>query len=260
MIQPVCYRKKLEGKSNAHLITFDDGRNYVVKFFQEGFERTLPNEWISYCLARYLDLPVPYAQIIEIPQTFVSQTPELSQVATSQFQFASLYIQDCLDGHEVTEVPNILNHDKLAGIIVFDYWLSNHDRTRKNILLREESPSSYRLWMIDQAEVLGSYNWQLSDLEKMNTKLLKSATHKLIAGFIKDEQEFDDYIELTQTIPIFLIEEIVSIIPDEWLVSKEEKKAIVSALVTRRNKVLPKLIKQFIKKVYLPLPKKCSDS
>ncbi|MBT2639976.1 HipA domain-containing protein [Bacillus sp. ISL-39] len=256
MIQPVTYRRKFEGKSNAHLITFDDGRNYVVKFFQEGFEKTLPNEWVSYCLARYLGLPVPFAQIIEIPQSFISEIPELSQLAASQYQFASLYVPGCLDGHQVPDVPGIINPETLAGIIVFDYWLSNRDRTRKNILLQEESADSYRLWIIDQAEVMGSYNWQLPDLQKLNNKMMKSATHKLMASFVEDEGEFADYIELIQTMPIFLIEEIVSVIPDDWKVSKDEKKAIVTALVKRRKKLLPKLIKQFIKKVYLPYYKK----
>jgi hypothetical protein len=256
MIKPVAYRMKLEGKSNAHLITFDDGRNYVVKFFQEGFEKTLPNEWVSYCLARYLGLPVPFAQIVEIPQTFISEIPELSQMAASQYQFASLYVPGCLDGHQVSDVPGIVNQEILAGIIVFDYWLNNGDRTRKNILLEEESADSYRLWMIDQAEIMGSYNWQLSDLEKLSNKMIKSATHKLMASFVEDESEFANFIELIQTIPIFLIEEIVSIIPDDWQVSKDEKKAIVTTLVKRRKKLLPKVIKQFIKKVYLPLRKK----
>lgn len=256
MIQPVLYRKKLEGKSNAHLIAFDDGRNYVVKFLQEGFERTLPNEWISYCLARYLGLPVPFAQIIELPQDFISRTPELSQMPASQYQFASLYVSDCLDGHQAANVKDILNSETLAGVIVFDYWLANRDRTRKNILLREESADSYRLWIIDQAEVLGSYNWQLPELGNLNATIMKSATHKLMAGFILDEREFANYIEQIQTIPIFLIEEIVAIIPDDWMVSKEERKAIVNALVTRRNRRLPKLMSRFIKKVYLPLHKK----
>ena len=80
MIEPIAYRKKLEGKSNAHLITFNDGRDYVVKYFQPGFEKTLANEWISYCLARYLGLPIPFAQFVEIPHDFSSQIPELARV------------------------------------------------------------------------------------------------------------------------------------------------------------------------------------
>jgi hypothetical protein len=253
MIQPIAYRKKLEGKSNAHLITFDDGRNYVVKFYQQEFEKSLPNEWVSYCLARYLGLPVPFAQLVEIPQNFISSIPELSQMTAAKFQFASLYIPDCLNGHQVTDVSKIINHDALAGIIVFDYWLNNRDRTRKNILLHGESLDSYHLWMIDHAEVFGSYNWRCSDLGDLNNKILKSATHKFMVNFIKDEQEFAKYIELIQTIPIFLIEEIVSIIPDDWGITKEEKKAMVSSLVIRRTKILPKVMKRFIKKVYLPL-------
>ena len=50
-------------------------------------------------------------------------------------------------------------------------------------------------------------------------------------------------MELIQTIPIHLIEEIVSLIPDDWMVSKEEKKAIVHTLVNRRKKMLPETIK-----------------
>ncbi|HAQ08219.1 MAG TPA: hypothetical protein DCR24_12120 [Bacillus bacterium] len=256
MSTPVAYRKKMEGKSNAHLITFDDGKDYVVKYFQPGFERTLPNEWVSYCLARYLGLPVPFARLVEIPLDFSRNIPELSLLTASQYQFASLYIPDCLDGHQATDVQDIDNYESLTGIITFDYWLGNRDRTRKNILLREEGQNSYRQWIIDQAEVFGSFDWHLSDLEEMQNGIMKSATHEFMARFIKSEQDFAEPLELIETIPIFLIEEIVSTIPDDWMVSKLEKKAMVSALVKRRKKILPKLINRFIKKVYLPLHRK----
>ncbi len=253
MIQPIAYRKKLEGKSNAHLITFNDGRDYVVKYFQPGFERTLPNEWVSYCLARYLGLPIPFARIVEIPQDFTLQIPELAQMSVTQYQFASLYVPDCVDGHQVSSIPRIINHQSLASIIVFDYWLYNGDRTRKNILLQKEHENSYRLWSIDHAEVFGAYNWLQSDLEKLPVELIKSATHQLMASFIEDEKCFTEQLELIQTVPIFLIEEILSMIPDDWLVSKEEKKEIVNTLVERRRKILPEVIREFIKKIYRPL-------
>jgi len=253
MIEPKVYCKSFEGKSNAHLITFNDGRDYVVKFFQPGFEKSLPNEWIGYCLGRYLGLPIPFAQIVEIPQEFSLKIPELAHMNYSQSQFASLYVPSCLDGHQVSTVSHITNHHSLASIILYDYWLSNKDRTRKNILLREESPNSYQLWVIDHAEVFGSYNWIQPDLDLLPAELIKSATHQLMALFIEEEQNFTDQLELIQTLPILLIEEIVTLIPDDWLVSKEDKKAIVSTLLTRRKKILPDLMRKFIKKVYRPL-------
>lgn len=253
MITPVGHIKTLEGKSNAQLITFSDGNDYVVKFFQPGFEKTLPNEWIGYCLARYLGLPVPFARIVEIPTEFCSQVPELAEMHQTQYQFATLYVSDCLNAHQIPIISTILNNEALAGIILLDYWLFNCDRTRKNILLQEADKGAYQLWMIDQAEIFGTYNWLHEDLENLPVEVLKSATHKLMAQFIKNEQSFIEHLEIIQTMPILLMEEIVALIPEDWLVSKEEKKAIVSTLVNRRKKILPELMDLFLKKVYRPL-------
>jgi hypothetical protein len=253
MIRPVAYKKTLEGKSNAHLITFSDGRDYVVKYFQPGFEKTLANEWVAYCLARYLGLPIPFAQLVEIPKGFSAQVPELAKMMPTQFQFASLYVPDCLDGHQATEVDGISNPEALAAVILFDYWLCNRDRTRKNIILCDRELDTYNLWIIDHAEIFNSYNWQESDLEALPVTILKSATHQLMARFIETEQEFHEQLEIIQTLPIHLIEEIVALIPDDWDVSKEERKAIVTSLVTRRKRALPVLMKKFIKKIYQPL-------
>ena len=171
----------------------------------------------------------------------------------TNFQFASLYVPNCVDGHQVSNVSKIINHQSLASIILFDYWLCNRDRTRKNILLHEESPDSYQLWVIDHAEVFGSYNWLQPDLDMLPIGILKSATHKLMALFIEDEKHFIEQLELIQTMPILLIEEIVALIPDDWGVSMAEKKGMVTTLLSRRKNILPKLMQKFILNIYRPL-------
>ncbi|WP_108670738.1 HipA family kinase [Peribacillus acanthi] len=256
MIEPVTYIKTLEGKSNAHLITFDDGRDYVVKYYQPEFNRTLPNEWIGYCLARFLNLPVPYAQLVKISNEFTSQFPELSGIAETKYQFASLYVPDCFNGHELTTIPHLNNPQSLAAIIVFDYWLCNKDRTRKNILLCDESPETYKLWIIDQAEIFGSHSWEQPDLDKLTGKIMKSATHQFMASFIDDEKQFAEQIEIVQKIPQLLLEEIMSLMPEDWNITSDEKNAIVNTLLKRRKKTLPEQIEKFIKTVYLPLHNK----
>ncbi|MEH7612861.1 HipA family kinase [Gottfriedia acidiceleris] len=255
MIEPVSYIKKLEGKSNAHLITFNDGRDYVVKYFRSGFEKTLPNEWVGYCIARFLDLPVPYAQIVSIPEEFSKSIPELEneEIQHSKFQFASLYVPETLNGHQVGSVPSIINNNQLAGIILFDYWLCNGDRTRKNILLREESLDHFKLWIIDHAESFGSYSWLVSELETLPQKIMKSSTHQFMSRYINSEEEFNEQLEIIQRFPVLLLEEIVELIPDDWLLSKEDKKAIVGRLVNRRKKILPYLKHKFVKSIYRPL-------
>lgn len=251
MIKPVSYVKKLEGKSNTHLIKFDDGHEYAVKYFIQRFEKSLPNEWVAYCLARYLQLPIPYAQIVEIPTEFSSQIPDFIESA-SQYQFASRYIPDCYNGHEVSQIRKIVNEQQLASIILFDYWLSNRDRTKKNILLKEAGNETYHLWIIDHAECFGSYNWTGEQVEDLPVKILKSATHRLMAQFVKDESDFYEAMKVIQTIPNFLIEEILSIIPDDWQVSAEEKKILSQYLIRRRKKMLPRSLKKFMDREYLP--------
>ncbi|WP_088042665.1 HipA family kinase [Bacillus sp. EAC] len=257
MITPISYIKKLEGKSNAHLITFDDGRDYVVKYFHNDLKKTLPNEWISYCIARYLGLPIPFAQIVEIPEEFSAKIPDISLevINNSKYQFASLYVPECLNGHQISSVPSIKNHGSLAGIILFDYWLCNGDRTRKNILLREETLNNFQLWIIDHAEVFGSHSWIISELETLPKELMKSATHQFMSSYIEDERSFAKQLQIIQTFPVLLLEEIVDLIPDDWLVSKEDKKALVGRLINRRKKFLPVLMRIFIKTIYRPIQK-----
>lgn len=251
MIKPVLYVKKLEGKSNTHLIKFDDGHEYAVKYFIQGFEKSLPNEWVAYCLARYLQLPIPYAKIVEIPAEFSTQIPEFIK-SSSRYQFASRFISGCQNGHEVSQMKNIVNEQQLASIILFDYWLSNRDRTKKNILLEDAGNETYYLWIIDHAECFGSYNWTGDQVEDLPVKILKSATHRLMAQFVKDESDFYEAVKVIQTIPNFLIEEIVSIIPDDWQVSKEEKKILSQYLIRRRKKMLLSSLKKFMAREYFP--------
>ncbi|MCI1695193.1 HipA family kinase [Aneurinibacillus aneurinilyticus] len=253
MIQPVAYQRKVDGKSGAHLITFDDGRDYVVKFLKSEFEKMLANEWIGYCLARFMQLPVPFARIVEIPPEFYHNMPDIGCFVYTKQQFASLYIEDCKNGYTASNMKMITNADSLAGIILLDYWLYNRDRTRKNILLQEEAAGEYKLWMIDQSEILGSYSWVLSDLETLPDTLLRSATHQIMGRFIRDESAFEKHLQIAGTIPRLLLEEIVSLIPDEWRVSVQEREKLVDSLVSRRDQQLPLMMKRFIENVYEPL-------
>lgn len=252
MIKPVSYVKRLEGKSNTHLIKFNDGHEYAVKYFLPGFEKSLPNEWVAYCIARYLQLPIPIARIVEIPQEFTAQIPDFIE-SSSKFQFASRYIPDCSNGHEVSHIKGISNQHQLASIILFDYWFSNGDRTKKNILLKEVGNEEYHLWIIDHAECFGSFNWTGEEVEDLPVKILKSATHQLMAQFITHESQFHEALQVIQTLPIFLIDEIISLIPEDWKVSADEKKILSQYLIRRRKRILPLIMEKYIAREYLPL-------
>lgn len=254
-MKPITYRKTLPGKSNAHLLTLADGKRFVVKFLQQGFEKSLANEWIGYCIGRYLGAPLPFCKIISLPEAFTGKLPHPEPLLPSQYQFASTYIPDSQNLHGVTFIQRVTNQQTLVMIILLDYWLANSDRTRKNILLQKEEAGVYRIWSIDHAEIFSSPAWTLQHLQHPPRGLIKSATHQVLSRFIEDEKHFWDGLEIIQTMPVLLLEEIVAAVPDDWLLTKEERKAIVAFLIQRRKKSLRRLIRRFIKNVYQPIHK-----
>lgn len=252
-IQAIKYHQLFEGKSNnAHLFSFDNGKQYIVKFLKEGQEKVLFNEWVGYAIARFLQLPVPPSRFVEIPQSYFEGLTDGELIKYTKTQFATEYIPGCKNAHELT-APNVVNRDQLAGIIIFDYWLYNQDRTRKNVLFKETEDQKHQLFIIDHADIFGSFAWDNSSLSTYCRKLMKSATHELIAEFIEDEKAFYDQLAIIQSIPIHLLNEIVEFVPEEWGITEDDKKQVVDYLVCRRDIVLPKLIRDFIKVRYRPL-------
>ncbi len=249
-MNPVQYHKCFESKTkNAHLMTFDNGKEYVVKFYKETEKKALVNEWFAYCVARYLQMPVPYAYLVEIPRNFMEKLPLGNEIQYTKKQFASEYIADTFNGQETT-IYGVVNKSQLAQIIVFDYWLCNTDRTKKNILLKEIEPNKHILFVIDHAEIGSSFSWTINDLVQLPQTLMKSATHEIIASFVPTEDEFIKQIKIIQSIPLQLLEEIFNMIPDDWNFTTEEKTNFIQTMNHRRFKMLPKVIKQFIAKKY----------
>lgn len=246
-MKPTKYLKFFPGKSNnAHLILFDNEKAYIVKFFKKGQEKILFNEWLGYALARYMGLPIPPSRFVEIPPDFLATIEEKEDIIYTSKQFATQFIPNCLNAHEL-EQPNIVNQDQLAGIITLDYWLYNTDRTRKNVLFKHVENGHY-LYMIDLADSFGSFAWKLEDLQMIDQQnLLKSATHQIMASFIKNKEEFEKQLHIIEAIPSLLLREIVEFTPDDWNITKEEKEAIIEFLIFRRDKILPQLLKRFIK-------------
>ncbi|MFC0558951.1 HipA family kinase [Halalkalibacter alkalisediminis] len=257
-MKPISYKKLFESKTNnAHLISFDDGNDYVVKLYKESESKALINEWIAYCIARFLMLPIPYSYLVEIPMEFFEAMPKSADTQFTSKQFASKYIDNCKNGHEVN-VTDITNNANLASIIVFDYWLYNIDRTRKNILLQESTPGSHYCWIIDNADSFGSLSWTTNDLENRPQTLIESATHEMLAKHVKKEEDFKKAIQLIQVMPTQLLEEVVSHIPEDWNLTTVDKKEIIKTLNYRRYFTLHLIIEKFLRKVYRPLHRKNS--
>ncbi|NNU95399.1 HipA family kinase [Anoxybacillus sp. EFIL] len=232
-------------KHNSHLITFHDGKRYVVKFYDTKKPKALINEWLAYQIAKYMNLPIPHARLVSLPDALVP-IPDDTTIVKTKTQFASAYI-DGKNAHETT-LYRIANADQLAGVIVFDYWLYNCDRTRKNVII-EQNGEHQTLWIIDHADICGSFAWTVEQLKQLPQTLIESATHRMMASFVT-VQQLEEAIAVMQTMPTLLLEEMTKHMPDDWPMTEEERKQLVHTLVYRRDHVVPHLIRKCCKQLW----------
>src|SRR4029077_21139082 len=77
-LRAVQHIRRMRGGSQSHLLRASDGAYYVVKFQNNPQHvRVLANEMFATRLAKWLGLPVPEVEAIEVSDWLIANTPEL---------------------------------------------------------------------------------------------------------------------------------------------------------------------------------------
>lgn len=236
------------GYAGAQLLRADDGNEYVVKFRSNGQGlRVLPNEWIAGSCARALGLPMPGIAMVNVEQALLNATHELSGFrATPGLQFGCEHVPH---GHS-EPWENVLAHaenlDDLAGIIAFDTWVHNKDRSWRssNVHVVKGASGRYRLIIFDHGWVFGGApNWSVDSL-KMERDLVKppfmdGVTYSHFRQQIRGANPFEPWLKKIERLPRKTIWRAIKQVPDEWGLDQTEKQALADYLLHRRNLVRP---------------------
>lgn len=249
-IQPVRHIQRMpRGSSRPQLILFSDGRKYIVKFKNNAQgTRALVNEYVAGRLARLLNLPVPPFQIVYIPQTFVRANPILSQYNFAPgYQFASEFMHNCTLNPDKRRLPvraNIINGGQLAGIMVFDQWVSNIDRKIRNVLFKKTSRQGrYKIYMIDHGHSFSYHsfrnipncNWTPHTLRYLPQKLKPNAFYQWCLNQLHSPDELLRFVNRIEQLPDQQIYKVISSIPKDWNVSQVEKKSLYAYLIKAKK-------------------------
>ncbi|MFC4075965.1 HipA family kinase [Salinithrix halophila] len=258
IIRPVRYiQRMLRGSSRPQLILMSDGFKYAVKFKNNSIQgtRSLVNEYVAGRLARMLHLPVPQFQIVYIPQTFIRANLSPYKFAPGH-QFASRFIDNCVREHAKRCLPNrrcIINGRQLAGIIVFDQWVSNIDRKVRNILLKKTSRQGrYQIYMIDHGhsfsrnDVRPNCKWTPHTLSCLPQKLKWNDFYQWCMNELHSPNELLRFVKMIEQLPDQKIYKVILSIPKDWHVSQAEKESLY-AYLKRAKRQLRNLIIQYIK-------------
>ncbi|MBP1966969.1 HipA family kinase [Paenibacillus aceris] len=252
-IKPVSYVKPMSGgRSSPHLILFDDGHKYVVKFKNNPQGNwVVTYEYIVNTLAKRLQLPIPQYKVVKIRSQFIKENKELEKIGFKPGnQFASQYIEDSVT---FLNLPSnltrdqLVNADQIAGLIVFDHWIGNSDRNTKNLLFlpADAEGNQYEFKMIDHANC---FNISTSNPERkfLPLKVRKKEIYRWCNTLLDDTKQLNSYVDRILEIKNEEIYKLIYSMSSDWLVDEDAKERLYRH-IKYAKKALPKTIDDYIK-------------
>lgn len=235
-----------EGGSMPAIIEADDDGLYVLKFRGAGQGvKALIAELVSGEIGRFLGLPIPEIVLVEL-DPILGQTeadPEIQDLilASGGLNLALDYLPGSITFDPLIETPGA---ELASKIVWFDAFTANVDRTPRNanMLLWHKN-----LWLIDHgASLYFHHNWSRFP-ENANNPFKQIKDHILLAS-AEDIEKTD--AELTGKLTPEILEKIVELIPDVWLVNEnqtaepEDLRAVYLEFLTTRLEAPRNFVKE----------------
>ncbi|GGG44860.1 HipA family kinase [Bizionia arctica] len=216
VVQYVCPLR--EGGSLPAIVKADDGFLYVLKFRGAGQgKKALIAEFIGGEIARAIGLKVPELVFMNLDDSFSKTEPDEEIQDLLKFS-VGLNLGLHFLSSAITYDPLVSNVDAMTAskVVILDSLISNIDRTAKNTNLLNWNNE---LWVIDNgASFYFHHNWKTWENHLTRTfPLIKD--HVLLQKATSLEKASED---IKQTLTANKITEIVSNIPEDWLISEAD--------------------------------------
>jgi hypothetical protein len=171
VVHAVQFIRKMRGGSQPALIRCNDGKLYVVKFFNnpQG-PNVLANEVLGNVLLNALNLPSPRWKTVFISRRFIEkntgiffETRSGYTAIESGLHFGSEFLGDEKTGHVYEWLPNafcsrVANSKDFMGIRIFDVW-TNHCDHRQSLYTTGDGNTSFLAVFIDNGHLFGGPEW-----------------------------------------------------------------------------------------------------
>ncbi|HUK90641.1 MAG TPA: HipA family kinase [Blastocatellia bacterium] len=205
-----------EGGSLPAIVEADDDGMYVLKFRGAGQgPKALIAELVAGEIARALGLPVPEIVFVQLDPDLARTEPDQEIQDLIRASGGLNLALDYLPGSVGFDpIADRLDADLSSRVVWFDAFVTNVDRTPRNtnILMWHRSP-----WLIDHGAALYFHHRWDNYLERAREPFPLIKDHVLLR-FAKSLPQADE--ALPHLITRQVLESIVDLIPDEWLISE----------------------------------------
>ena len=207
-----------EGGSLPAIVKADDGFLYVLKFRGAGQgKKALIAEFIGGEIARAIGLKVPELVFMNLDDSFSKTEPDEEIQDLLKFS-VGLNLGLHFLSSAITYDPLVSTTDSLTAskVVLLDSIISNIDRTAKNTNLLQWNKE---LWVIDNgASFYFHHDWKNWENHLTRTfPLIKDHVLLQKATRLKEAS-----IEIKELLSKTKIAEIISNIPEDWLISESD--------------------------------------
>lgn len=207
-----------EGGSLPALAEADDGFNYVLKFKGAGQrEKALIAELIGGELARRLGFKVPEIVFANLDEAFGnSEGDEEIQDLLKGSQGLNLALHFLSKAMTFDPGASKVDTYLASRIVWFDAWITNVDRTFRNTNLLVWNKE---LWLIDHgASLVFHHSWE--NWEKHAMSSFATVKNHVLLPKATELERVD--IEMKSLITSELINEVVAMLPEEWILASRD--------------------------------------
>jgi hypothetical protein len=234
-----------EGGSLPAIVEADDGFLYVLKFRGAGQGvKALIAELIGGELARALGLKMPEIVFANLDNSFSKTEPDEEIQDLLQASVGLNLGLHYLSG-SITFDPIVKTIEpKIASkIVLLDYILTNVDRTPRNTNMLVWNKE---LWVIDHgASLYFHHSWDSWEVQAKRT-FLQIKDHVLLTQATELEAIVEEFCLIINN---KLINDVVNLIPDEWLIeesqsdSAQERRQVYAKFIETRVKMIGLFVK-----------------
>ena len=231
------------GATYPMLGVFENDQRAVIKAFNnpEG-NLTLVNEYICYKLATVLQLPMPISGLCQCDEYTEDPTKCLSD-RNYGCGFYSIY-QEKNALLKLGIMKHVENLDIFYKLVVFDHLIYNKDRNPGNLLV-EYKKSGVHISVIDHSHVFKNeaiwdencFKLGIIESDYFDTDIMKqnSDLYSLFWQTITTSKDLliDSSRQIRQQISPALLDNILSSVPNEWIVPDKDLKSLKEYILYR---------------------------
>ena len=224
-------RRGWQSSAKPVLVRGIDGNEYVVKGKQAG--RQIINDRVVVKLGQAMQAPVGEPYLIEISQDLIELNPEFSYLATG-IAHGTKFIPDCSDDRELfLHIDKSKNLGRFASLAILYGWMYASDH---QFIYKKQSPRL--VYSVDHGNFfVGSPEWTIESLAK---QVAPAALDRLIDATYKLDSFglYGEFICLSEEISEQTIVKAVGSVPVEWVITIDERVALVEYLMKRWHEML----------------------